>query len=177
MLVLLTLLPLALASPFRRQTNSTTPSSASAPTVTIIPSTSGGKGVELTGIAYPAYGQDVYLGIPFARPREFLRIHRVTSDAFVILRLSSQVVLRLGELEPVLRLSSLLPPLLFPFSFLLPSRLVCSFLLPLFRGSGILTSQPSVTSVGPLLKTQSTTPHSKPPPSLQHVFNKHQVGV
>lgn len=42
---------------------------AAPPTVSIYPDTSDGKPITLTGTRMPDVGQDVYLGIPFARPR------------------------------------------------------------------------------------------------------------
>lgn len=78
--LLLTLLPLAVASPFVPRQNignttttnttstGTTTGSASPPTVTIYPSSGGSKPVSVTGVAYPQFGQDVYLGIPYAAP-------------------------------------------------------------------------------------------------------------
>ena len=76
MWALLALLPLALATPFiprqaignTNRSNSTSANltnSASVPTVTIYPS---GTPVALSGVAFPQYGQDVYLGLPFAAP-------------------------------------------------------------------------------------------------------------
>ena len=80
------LLPLAAASPLWARHNATTPATSSsnstsanstttssAPKVTITPSGSNGQGVQLTGISFPSFGQDIYLGIPFAQPRELHR--------------------------------------------------------------------------------------------------------
>ncbi|EIW71103.1 hypothetical protein TREMEDRAFT_27125 [Tremella mesenterica DSM 1558] len=66
-LLLLSTLSVALvgASPISTRANDTVPR---IPQVTIIPSTSNGEGITLTGVAYPQFKQDVYLGIPFAEP-------------------------------------------------------------------------------------------------------------
>lgn len=46
-------------------------SSASGPTVTIYPA---GSPVAVTGVNYPITGEDVYYGIPFAKPRRIFRM-------------------------------------------------------------------------------------------------------
>ncbi|ORY24002.1 Alpha/Beta hydrolase protein [Naematelia encephala] len=85
LLITLLSLTLTLASPAplvpRQDSNTTlTPSSSnsssssssnssnSAPSVVIYPSTSNAKPITLTGTSYPQFGQDVYAGIPFAKP-------------------------------------------------------------------------------------------------------------
>jgi len=81
MLAYLLLLPLAIALPlYSRQNttggNVTSPStgsgtgSASTPSVTLYPHGSGNEPVKVSGLAFPQFGQDVYLGLPFAQPRE-----------------------------------------------------------------------------------------------------------
>ena len=47
-----------------------TSSSPSQPTATIHPSSSNCSPIPIQGIAYPQLAQDVYLGIPFAQPRQ-----------------------------------------------------------------------------------------------------------
>ncbi|OCF45772.1 hypothetical protein I317_00260 [Kwoniella heveanensis CBS 569] len=50
-------------------TNSTgTAGNYTAPTVKIYPNSANGNGVEITGVNFPQFKQDVYLGVPFAAP-------------------------------------------------------------------------------------------------------------
>ncbi|WRT64599.1 uncharacterized protein IL334_001532 [Kwoniella shivajii] len=82
--LLLTLLPLAISAPASSNSTATgtaaaassTSTSSSAggnststnPSVTIYPSTSNGNPVEITGLNFEQFGQDVYLGVPYAQP-------------------------------------------------------------------------------------------------------------
>ncbi|WVQ98239.1 hypothetical protein IAU59_005362 [Kwoniella sp. CBS 9459] len=82
---LLALLPLALGAPTAPASSSSAPnatataatsspgssnstSNYTAPTVKIYPNSANGNGVEITGVNYPQFQQDVYLGVPFAAP-------------------------------------------------------------------------------------------------------------
>ncbi|KAK8847567.1 hypothetical protein IAR55_005426 [Kwoniella newhampshirensis] len=47
---------------------SNTTGTARVPTVTLYPDTSNGLPIEVSGVNYPQFQQDVYLGIPFAQP-------------------------------------------------------------------------------------------------------------
>ncbi|WVF69607.1 hypothetical protein IAT40_004385 [Kwoniella sp. CBS 6097] len=87
--ILLALLPLALGAPTTSPSSSSaanatanatatatattsgsnnSTSGYSAPTVKIYPNSANGNGVEITGVNYPQFKQDVYLGVPFAAP-------------------------------------------------------------------------------------------------------------
>ena len=74
-----------IASPLAPRQNATTSTSpltaaAAAPSVTIYPPTTDGKSVTLVGSTF--FGQDRYIGLPFASPRElcFAKTMRVGTD-------------------------------------------------------------------------------------------------